>query len=80
MITYRQITSAQPVELVSIMNTLSIDKMKLDKFFSIFLEQYEMTEDNLDTPEWFTYREMSKEYERISRLLKTADFYINQNA
>jgi hypothetical protein len=50
--------------------------MKLDKFFSIFLDQYEMTEDDLDTPEWFTYREMLKHYDQITDLIKKTDYRI----
>lgn len=76
MITHRQITTAQTIELSTIKNTLTVDKMKLDRFFSIFLDRYEMTEDNLDTPEWFTYREMLKHYDHINNLIKTTDYRI----
>lgn len=79
MITTRYINQAQPVEFAGIKNTLVIDKMKLDKFFSVFLDKYEITEDNLDTPEWFTYREMLKHYDHINNLIKTIDYRI-QNA
>lgn len=80
MITLRDVASADRVMLFKMKHDLVIEKMKLDRFFSVFLEQYEMDEENLDTPEWHTYREMTKEYDRIDRLLKTADFYIKQNA
>ena len=76
MITQRQIDTSPLDHLYTIRNTLVVDKMKLDKFFSIFLDQYEMTEDDLDTPEWFTYREMLKHYDQITDLIKKTDYRI----
>lgn len=80
MITLREVAAADRSNLFNIKSQLQIEKMKLDRFFSIFLEENEMDEDLLDTPVWFTYREMLKEYDRVDQLLKTADFYIKQNA
>ena len=76
MTNHKQIIRASETELHNIKNNLIIDKMKLDKFFSVFLDQYEMTEEELDTPEWFTYREMLKEYDRVNELIKAADYRI----
>lgn len=80
MITLRDVAVASRPQLFEIKSNLIIEKMKLDKFFSVFLDKYEMDEDNLNTPEWITYKEMTKEYDRVERLLKTADFYIKQHA
>jgi hypothetical protein len=80
MITLQDVAAANRSDLYDIKGQLQVDKMKLDRFFSIFLDQNEMDEDDLDTPVWFTYKEMLKEYDRIDRLLKTTDFYIKQNA
>lgn len=79
-ITFRDIAAADRAQLFELKSQLVIDKMKLDRFFSVFLDRFEMDEENLNTPEWFTYREMTKEYDRVDRLLKSADYYINQNA
>lgn len=79
MITLRDVATAGRSQLFEMKSQLIIDKMKLDRFFSVFLDKYEMDEDDVDTPEWFTYREMTKEYDRIDRLLKTTDFYIKQH-
>ncbi len=79
MLTLRDVTTADRNRLFEMKSQLIIEKMKLDRFFSVFLDKYEMDEDNVDTPEWFTYREMTKEYDRIDRLLKTTDFYIKQH-
>lgn len=80
MITLQDVAAANRSDLYNIKGQLQVDKMKLDRFFSIFLDENEMDEDDLDTPVWFTYKEMLKEYDRIDRLLKTTDFYIKQNA
>lgn len=80
MITLREVATASRDSLYEIKSELIIDKMKLDKFFSVFLDENEMEENNLDTPEWFTYREMLKNYDRVNQLLKTTDFYIGQHA
>jgi hypothetical protein len=39
-------------------HTLIVQKMKLDKFFSLFLEKYErkMDPDKTDTPIWKLYK------------------------
>lgn len=80
MIKLQDLAMADRSRLFEIKSKLIVEKMKLDRFFSIFLDKYEMDEDNTDTPEWFTYREMTKEYDRVERLLKTTDFYIKQHA
>lgn len=80
MITLQDVAAANRTDLYDIKGQLQVDKMKLDRFFSIFLDENEMDENDLNTPVWFTYKEMLKEYDRIDRLLKTTDFYIKQNA
>lgn len=59
---------------------LIIEKMKLDKFFSIFLDRYELDDNNTDTLEWKTYRMMTKEYERVEDLIKTTKYYLGEYA
>lgn len=80
MITLRDITTAQPNQLVPIKNQLIVEKMKLDKFFSMFLDENEMDDDNTNSPEWVTYREMLKSYERVNQLIKSTDYYISHRA
>lgn len=55
---------------------LCVDRMKMDKFFSVFLDNNELPDDNTETPEWVTYREMMKEYGRIGSLIKSAEYYL----
>jgi hypothetical protein len=78
MITLTTISNADTIELPTIENQLIVNKMKLDKFFSIFLDSTEMSEDNDGSPEWVTYREMLKEYERITTLLRAAQYRLHR--
>lgn len=78
MITHTTISNVGTDELISVENQLIVNKMKLDKFFSIFLDSVEMTEDNNGSPEWITYREMLKEYERTTTLLRAAQYKLHR--
>lgn len=55
-------------------------KMRLDKFFSMFLDQYgdQMDSDNTDTPVWKLYKAKLKEYDTISRSIKEAEYWIKK--
>lgn len=59
-------------------NSLQIEKMKLDKFFSMFLEKFErkMDSDNTDTPVWKLYKTKLKEYDKISQEIKNTHYWI----
>lgn len=55
-------------------------KMRLDKFFSMFLDQYgdQMDSDNTDTPVWKLYKAKLKEYDTVSRSIKEAEYWIKK--
>ena len=55
-------------------------KMRLDKFFSMFLDQYgdQMDSDNTDTPVWKLYKAKLKEYDTVSRSFKEAEYWIKK--
>lgn len=76
--TVSDISGATYRELQDIKNTLIVRKMKLDKFFSIFLESVELTEENVGDDNWTTYREMLKDYDQVEHLIRTTDYYISQ--
>jgi hypothetical protein len=61
-------------------NDLLLQRMKLDKFFSMFLEKFErkMDPDNTNTPIWKLYRNKLKEYDKIQRDLKSTEYWINK--
>jgi hypothetical protein len=61
-------------------NSLQIEKMKLDKFFSMFLEKFErkMDSDKTDTPIWKLYKTKLKEYDKVSQELKNTEYWIKK--
>ena len=65
-------------ELFAKRQNLVVQKMKLDKFFSMFLEKYErkMDTDKPDTPIWKLYKQKFKEYDDIEYNIRTTDYYI----
>jgi hypothetical protein len=56
-------------------------KMKLDKFFSMFLDKLgdKMDPDETDTPVWKLYREKTKEYSELEKTIKIANYYLKKN-
>lgn len=59
---------------------LIIQKMKLDKFFSMFLEKFErqMDPEKIDTPIWKLYKEKLKEYGTINQAIKNEQYWIQK--
>jgi hypothetical protein len=55
-------------------------KMRLDKFFSMFLDQYgdQMDSDNTDTPVWKLYKAKLKDYDNVSRSIKEAEYWMKK--
>jgi len=74
MITYSQISEATRPELEDIRMDLYITKMKLDRFFTVFLDNNEFDENDSTTLEWVTYNEMYKNYNDINSLIKAANY------
>jgi len=62
------------------LHDLTVQKMKLDKFFSMFLEKFErqMDPDKTDTPVWKLYKNKLKEYEKVDHELKATQYWINK--
>jgi len=56
-------------------------KMRLDKFFSMFLDQYgdQMDPDKVDTPVWKLYKAKLKEYDAISKEIKAIEYWMSKN-
>lgn len=74
MITQTQIHNAKGAELPDIYNQLVVDKMKLDRFFTKFLDDHDPDPDNPTTPEWITYREMCRTYKQMTTLTTYVKF------
>lgn len=66
--------------LIEKYSDLQVQKMKLDKFFSMFLEKFErqMDPDRTDTPVWKLYKNKLKEYEKVDNELRTTQYWISK--
>ena len=62
------------------LHELTVQKMKLDKFFSMFLEKFErqMDPDRTDTPVWKLYKNKLKEYDKVDHEIKATRYWINK--
>jgi hypothetical protein len=61
--------------------TMLVERMKLDKFFSLFLDKFErkMDPENTDTPIWKLYKNKLKEYEELQRSIKSSTYYLTRH-
>jgi hypothetical protein len=55
-------------------------KMRLDKFFTMFLDTYgkEMDSEKTETPIWKLYKAKLKEYEEVSKEIKSIEYWIKR--
>lgn len=60
---------------------LVIEKMKLDKFFSMYLEKFErkMDPEKTNTPIWNLYKKKLKEYDEINRNIRACDYWLSKS-
>jgi hypothetical protein len=77
-ITPETIYNADKATLVQMHEQLTLEKMKLDKFFSVFLEETEMPDEDDGGPAWRTYNKMSDQYLTINSLINTTKFYMSK--
>lgn len=68
--------------LAELQSELTIQRMKLDKFFSMFLDKFEkkMNPDVTNTPVWNLYKTKMKEYESIQRYITLTNYYLKRGA
>ena len=61
-------------------NELILQKMKLDKFFSMFLEKFErqMDPDKTDTPIWKLYKAKLKEYDKVNSEIRANEYWLKK--
>lgn len=59
-------------------NELVVQKMKLDKFFSLYLEKFErkMDPDKPNTPIWKLYKTKLKEYGALNQEIRNTEYWI----
>jgi hypothetical protein len=67
-------------ELAQIQNDLTLERMRLDKFFTMFLDKFErkMHPEVTDTPIWKLYRNKLKEYEGVQRAITLTNYYLRK--
>ncbi len=67
-------------ELEDLRDKKIVEKMKLDKFFSMFLSAYELdADDDVDeSPLWKLYKQKLKEYQNVENTINRTKFYIDQ--
>lgn len=60
--------------------SLILQKMKLDKFFSMFLDKYgsKMDYEKTNTQVWKLYKSKLKEYDDIQYKIKTTEYWMNK--
>lgn len=67
--------------IIQVQNSMYLEKMKLDKFFSLFLDKFErkMDPENTDTPIWKLYKAKLKEYADVQQSITTAKYYLTKS-
>ena len=67
-------------EMISERNNLLVEKMKLDRFFTKYLDKFssKMKSENTKTPIWNLYNNKMKEYEDLDIRIKSLTYYINK--
>jgi hypothetical protein len=64
--------------LIEKRNSLIVERMKMDKFFNMFLDKFErkLDPEKPDTPIWKLYRAKVKEYYAINQEIRNTDYWI----
>lgn len=81
---YQQIINASTYgdkkSIVAIQSILIGERMRLDKFFSMFLDKFhrKMDPDKNDTPIWKLYKSKTNEYAELERTIRAADYYLRK--
>jgi hypothetical protein len=67
-------------ELLTERETLYIEKMKLDRFFSLFLDKFgdSMDPKSPNTKVWTLYKTKLNDYEKVSQSIKRLDYWISK--
>lgn len=66
--------------LIEQRNQLLAERMKMDKFFTMFLDKFErkMDPENPNTPIWQLYKKKHSEYGKICQDLRNIDYWISK--
>lgn len=63
-------------------NELVAERMKLDKFFTMFLDKFErkMDPEKPNTPIWKLYRQKHAEYSKLTQEIRNTEYWIKKEA
>jgi hypothetical protein len=66
--------------LINEKHDLQMEKMKLDRFFSMYLDKFgaKMDHEKPNTKIWALYKTKLKEYDEVSRKIKHLDYWISK--
>ncbi len=66
-------------ELIQEQTELVFEKMRMDRFFSMFLDKFglKMDSDKTNTPVWDLYKKKLKEYTELNTKIKTLEYRIS---
>lgn len=61
--------------------SLLIEKMKLDKFFTMFLDKFDkkMDPEKPNTPVWKLYKQKTAEYSKLCQDIRNTEYWIKKN-
>jgi len=67
-------------ELITQKDELQIEKMKMDKFFSLYLEKFgsKMDPKKPNTKIWNLYRSKMTEYGELTQKIRTLEYWISK--
>jgi hypothetical protein len=68
------------LELINDKQTLQIEKMNLDRFFSLYLDKFgsKMDPEKPNTKIWALYKTKLKEYDEVSQKIKHLEYWISK--
>lgn len=63
-------------------NILIVERMKMDRFFTMFLDKFErkMDPEKPNTPIWKLYRNKVKEYYALTQEIRNTEYWIRKEA
>ena len=78
MLTIYNMSSASRDQLLQYNQELVVERMKMDKEVSIFLDKHDLKETEPDTKEWSQYHRYMDKYASVQHLLKLTEYYLGR--
>lgn len=76
MITQRKLAQIPLDQLDQVYQELIVERMVMDKFFSDFLDQNNLSEVDTKTDQWKIYKTNLAQYENLCSLIQITEYYI----